>query len=403
MGAFNIFKPKNYKKGHQDTVEEYYIRLSMRTRTAMVLAAVLLAVMVITAFSVYGDQLTLDNVRYMLKFINTDTATASKDDVIYFDSDTGNRGCLLSDTLAVYDASGIAFYDNAGTKLQSDLLRTETPLTAVGGNHLMFCDLGGYELRAYTPYQKAYSETFGYPILGLAASDSGSFAVISTVKGYRSAVMIYNSYFRVIYTRKFGEYYVNCVDIFSDGNGFVTAAMFSDGGTVHTGMYLFSLESEDPIRFDSYEGELPLAVKCFKDGGYALLTDAALRFYDGEGNNVSTTDTSSFGAKGFTFGDGCCVLQCETRGLSAGSRLMCIDRKGSFVVDRDIDGVISDTAFAGDRLYILLHGRLLSFDTSNGSMEEDTVDEDIRELVADSRMLMLMSGGSAVVYKTFDE
>lgn len=403
MGAFNIFKSKNHKTVHHETTEEYYIKLSSRTRTATVLLAVLLAVMVIAAFSAYGDQLTLDNVRYMLKFINTENAAANENDVIYFDSDIGNKGCLLAESLAVYNPSGITFYDNNGEKTLTDLLRTDSALTAVGGKNLLMCDLGGYELRAYTAYQKSYSETFSYPILGLAASDSGSFAVISSVKGYRSAVMIYNSYFRVIYTRKFGEYYVNCVDIFSTGNRFVTAAMYSDEGKIHTGLYLFSTDSEDPVAFVAYPGELPLAVKCFKSGGYALLTDTSLRFYGSDGSMQSVTDISSLGAKSFLFGENCCALLCETRGLSTGSRLLCISSDGGTAIDTNFDTAIKDTAFAGGRLYILLSGRLHSFDVTDGSSENYEVSEDFRELVAGDRILMLFSGDSAVVYKTFDD
>jgi hypothetical protein len=249
MSAFSIFSSKRRKKQVTvPTVEEYYLRLARRTTVVKFIIIMLLAGFTLFTFSYFKNDLTIDNFRYLLKFINLGSDnTANPDSAVYFDKDPTNKGEVLRGDLAIINNSGFSIYGFNGSKVFSDPCKYDHPKMVSNSKNMIACDIGGYELRIYSCNDVTHSETFNYPIHALAASKNGTYAVVSSEKSYRSALFIYDEHFRVIYKYFSGDKYIDFVSVSPDGKEAITLMQYSKNGDLVTLLMKFSVDSEQPV------------------------------------------------------------------------------------------------------------------------------------------------------------
>ena len=116
MGVFSIFREPGKKsdpaKVKIPSREAYYETIARRisfAKYALILLSVCFAAF---AFTFYGDELTIENFRYMLKFVSFDPVTVGSDGSrVVYDYDAGNLGAVVRGDLAVVNKAGISVYD----------------------------------------------------------------------------------------------------------------------------------------------------------------------------------------------------------------------------------------------------------------------------------------------------
>ena len=107
MSAFSIFKDKKKQKKQQTpTAEVYYTRLANRAKIGMFAVIIALISFCLLSYSFYPEELTVENFRYLLKFIsfeqNEDVEVGS---VISFDTDPTNKYAIVRGDIAVLSKS----------------------------------------------------------------------------------------------------------------------------------------------------------------------------------------------------------------------------------------------------------------------------------------------------------
>ena len=404
MGAFSIFTDKRNKKKQSGlpTVEEYYLRLARRTTLVKFICIMLLTGFALFAFSNYRDELTIENARYVLKFVNFGPETVQeKASVVYFDSDPNNKGELLRGDLAVLNKEGVAVYDFNGTRLLKSDFRYDHPKMVSTQRNIVICDMGGYGLRVINSFSTVYTQTFSYPILGLSASESGRFVVVSSAKGYRSAFFVYDEHCRVIYTYYFGDKYIDCAAISPDGREIAVLLHYSQNGQLVTLLSKFSVDDDQPVFQAEFAGELPLQIRFLPDGSYAFLTSDALRFFSGDNQNTSEIFFEEKSLLGYEFSDNYVIMTYNAVGLSAGTEMDVYRKDGTLAAIRSFDGALLDKKVAKDTLYVLLHGSLISIDLGGetGDITAE-VDSEFRQIIPDGESVILFSDKKAEYYKS---
>ena len=270
------------------------------------------------------------------------------------------------------------------------------PKITENGINLFCYDLGGKELRIFNSYSLLSEIQFDYPIYWLAASKSGSFAAVSSAKGYRSAVYVYDKEFRLTYSRLLGDKYVDFVDISHDGEEFVTAAHYSEDGNIVTLATRVRVDSEDAVSQQKFIGEIPLGIY-YTENGYCLMTSDKMRMFDGEDNIIGEV---SFGDKdllsGRIYGERILVTY-AMEGLSGGTEAIIYRLDGSVEYTHVFENSHSDSVIIGDTLYALSPGTL-----SECMINGDTILYDIptsySSLVSDENKLILFSENQAEVF-----
>ncbi len=398
MGAFSIFNDKRAKrkKPETPTIQTHYTKLARRAALIRYVCMILVVVFAVYSFSFHSDEITLANFRYMLKFINLgDEADSPAGTLIAFDGNEGNRGLIYKGDLAILNEGGLTITGWDGEVLHKSAFSFNHPKMEQDGSYLYCYDLGGKELKIFNSYQQlSKTPTFDYPIYGLATSQGNNFAVISSAKGYRTAVFVYNNNFLLRYSAYFGDKYVAFTDISDDGNEFIVAAYNSKNGTIVTTVSKFRIDTKDAIYTKEFQGEMPLGLNYTSDG-YCLTTSDYSRTFNADNELVSEV---SFGSRrllsGKVYGERRAVTY-AMEGLSGGTEVVIYRPNGSIEYRKQFPTSLSDATICGDTLYTLSPGVLTECDITSGTEKSYSVPTSYSSLVPDGDKIILFSENQA--------
>ncbi len=402
MGAFSGFRDRNSKKNRRETptVEAHYTKLARHASLARYAVLIFAVVFSVYSFSFHGSDITIDNFEYMMKFLNVgEDSETHAGSLIAFDGSKGNRGLVYKGDLAVLNENGLTISGWDGEVMLRETFTFDHPKMIENGINIFCYDLGGKEVRIFNSYSQLAKMPFDYPVYWVSAAKSGEYAIVSSAKGYRSAVYVYDKDFRIKYTRLFGNEYVDFAAISPDGQEFLTASHFSQDGNLVTQVSKFSIHSEDVQSALKFVGEIPLGIY-YTDNGYCLLTTDALRVFDNDDGRISEV---LFGEKellsGRVFGNRT-LVNYKLDGLSGGTESVVYRPDGSVEFSRTFDTSLTDSIICGDRLYALSPGVLYECDITTGEENIYYIPTSYSALVADLDELILFSENQA---EYFDE
>lgn len=398
MGAFSVFKDKRSKRNKQETptVEAHYSKLARRTSIVRYVCMILILLFAVYSFSFHSNEITMDNFRYMMKFINLgEDAEAPKGTYIAFDGSEGNRGILFKGDLAVLNESGLTITGWDGEVLLRSSFSYDHPKMTENGTYLFCYDLGSKELKIFNSYQQMpNSPTFDYPIKWLAASAHGEFAVVSSAKSYRSAVFVYDSEYRIRYSQKFGDKYVDFVDISKDGNEFITAAHYSKGGNLITVVSRFRTDAEGPVFTEEFIGEMPLGIY-YTDEGYCLMTSDKIRMFKTGDTVGGEIDLSGRELLSGSVSGNRVLVTYGIESLSGGTEAVIYGADGSILYSESFKGSLSDAVICGTVLYVVSPGELIESDLSNNTKTSYKIPSSYSSIIADGESIILFSENQA--------
>ncbi|MBO5870104.1 MAG: hypothetical protein J6Q89_05075 [Clostridia bacterium] len=399
LGAFSGFKEKSSKKNKQETptVASHYTKLARRASFIRYAVLVFVLLFAVYSFSFHGSEITVDNFEYMMKFLNVgEEAEMVKGSVLAFDGSKGNRGLTYKGDLALLNENGLTITGWDGEVMLRETFTFDHPKMVENGINIFCYDLGGKEVRIFNSYSQLAKLSFDYPVYCVSASKSGEFAVVSSKKGYRSAVYVYDKDFRIRYTRLFGSEYADFASLSPDGQEFVTASHFSQKGNLVTKISKFNIndDSDTPLFSQEYVGEVPLGIY-YTDEGYRLLTTDALRTFDNDNNCVAEV---SFAERellsGRVFGERT-LVNYGLDGLSGGTEAVIYRTDGSIEVSRRFDSALTDAIICGNKLYTLSPGVLTESDITTGNQNIYNIPTSYSALVSDGEELILFSENQA--------
>lgn len=320
----------------------------------------MLVVFVVFGFTFFGSTLSMDNFRYMLKFMSVDVDSIIQDgSFIEFDTEQNATALITNGNLAIVDTNGVQIFDMTGERYLKDTEYYSDPICVVNGSGLIVCDRKGYKLNIYSVYTKVYSDTFTYPVLDLCASPSGNYAVLTAAKGYRSGIEVYDNNFRLIYYYYFADRYASGIGLSADGGkaAICTLDNTSDGSFLG-GMHIFNVTDASDIVFFEYHDEIPWKVWFRSNGSYLLLTNKAVRIYSNANELLSTIEFGDLSPKGYTFTDDYIALSLSEASLSNATTIKFYAADGSYVGEISYHNNVSSMEIANGYAYIYSVGTL---------------------------------------------
>ena len=348
----------------------YYIKISSRFRLAKIITAMTLAVFIVVMLSVFRNDITPENISYMIRDLGvTNTVYSNTSSVtITYESDTSSVFGLFRDSLAVSDSSGFYLYSREGGTIFSEAHSYEDPRLALSGAYAVTYDLGGTSYSVYNSLGRISEGTTAYPIYMAAASDSGSYVILTRSAEYRTVAYIYDGKGK------------NTAQIFKDK--YAVSADFSSGGTL---LYITSIDERDGSLsgeisvYDPREGSTVYTV----DTGTAVVADAA---FDGSTLTAVTSRsllrvspsggmTAEYGYGSFVpstwcFGDGYSVIAVTSEKVSGQSDIVVLGDTLGEEQSISVTGEVKRMCSSGDYVYALLSGSVLRLDVRSGETAE---------------------------------
>ncbi len=388
MSAFSVFtdRKKKQKNTQTPTVEQYYRARASRLSQVRYTCLLLTVLFLVYGFVAHGEELTLDQFRYMLKFIDlTEEDSPETNSEVRYDFADENRGTLYRGDVAVLNDEGLSIYGWDGNRLFHETFRMDDPRMASTAQNLFVYDLGGNELRVFNSLSQVAKFSMEYPIYGFSACDAGNFALISSEKNYRNTVLVYDEHMRQIFKRSFSDTYVDQIALSPDGSTVLALGRKAQGGDLLTVLQAFSIRQEDPLFTSTLPGELPLRVAYLSDERYAVLTSNALRCFpagSAEPDAVLSFDDRTL--NGCSFADGRILLTFSTQTLSGETVLRVYNALAEQTFEAHYAGDILHKTLYGDSVCVLLVGELFLTPLSGGEAKRYEVGQDALCAVPDA-------------------
>ena len=213
-----------YRLDMPDT-NEYYFSLSQRFKLAKYVVFLSLILFIVFMVTGYGEEITVENLRYLLKYMDTQQGSVSENYTDFrYDVVDGADFHLYKGDLVVSGTDGFDIYDINGKHILNAKYEYLNPTLLVSEQYILVYDLGGNSFSLYNSFGLLYEETLNYPIGCASIGDTGNFLIVTRAKEYRSVVYCYNKDFKRIYSWHSSDKYVLSATMDPLGPQFVIAA-----------------------------------------------------------------------------------------------------------------------------------------------------------------------------------
>lgn len=257
---------------------EYYGAVSGKFRAAKFVTIIALVVFLIFSFAFLRDDITLENLRYLLKFIsftNTETSiTAAK---INYASGDPNRLELFMGDFCTLTPGSYALYDSRGNQIMSEPISYVAPVLKVGNRYALCYDMDGHSYTLLNSFAKLHEGSSDYPITAGAVSNDGSYAIASASREYQTSITVYNDDFSPVTKISKNDYLMD-LEFSPDSSALAVVTAAAINGSFYTKIEFVSPNSDKILNSVQVAG-LGYTIYFF-DNGYALVTDDGIIFLD---------------------------------------------------------------------------------------------------------------------------
>lgn len=328
--------------------------------------AVLLGFVVFAVFCIgfFKDNITVDNLRYLLKYLDLSAADNTPSEAeITLDNSGGTAFALVGNDLAVLDKNGISLYDFAGNKLYRYDMPLASPAMVAGGRNLLVYDTDGKTLAMFDAVSKVLEKSFDYDVKAACLNDLGCFAVITAEKTYRSGVVVFDSDGKELFRWMSPDKYLTGVALNANATVVTCTVLTNKDGAFCTELVSYRTATGEKIASRTLEDTLALSIGYAANDAYVyVLSDNAFLSFDRELNDVGRASYNPENARFFRAFDDVFLIA-ESNNLSGSSmtvRAYGYDASPLFECSRE--ETVLDACYRDRTLYLLERDRLSVYD-----------------------------------------
>lgn len=378
----------------------YYIALAGRYRILKFMTLITLIVFCMGMIAVYRDDITVENFRYMLRdFDINSTKYTSRFDTITYSSGSGSTYALFKGDLAVASPDSLYIYGMSGsTEMSSSLSMTE-PVIRVSDKYILVFDMSdsNSSYSIFNTFSILNSEKLDYQITGASVADNGVYAIATRTDEYKGAVLVYNSDFTLM-NRILKDKHIMDVEMRPDGKEVLVLSAYDSGGDWQTELMTCAPGSDTATITLTLAGSMPVKASYSDAGGFTVLCDNMIVFYDSEGFEVSRYEFGSDIPVSFGLTGSISMVAFNKTVLGNEKTLLFWDGTGNRLIDYTLDGRIVSTAANGGRFFVQTNDKLISIEPGTGSYVSTAMDDiAVSLLVYSDEKLLLCRSDSAVI------
>lgn len=383
--------PAPEHRAQKPETNEYFFSVAKSFRLAKYITFLLLIVFVLSTVAFNRSEITIENLQYLMKFIgftNTET-TISAPKISYSSSDSLKLELFLGD-LCYLSPSGYTLYDSRGNTIMTDSIKYNDPHICVSEKYTLCYDLGGSSFSVFNTFSRLTSGTTDYSITAADISNSGSFAIASSTREYRTAVEIYDSDFKLI-SRVLRENWLADLKLSPSGSEIAVMTFGSDNGSFYTSIDLITIGHDSVRKSITFDG---LGYSLFyMDGGFSVICDDRTIYLDSELGSMtfekhpSTLVTVDCSDKYLT--------RVYTSGIIGNSyKMLVTDVSGRLLCESEFDGKLADISHdsSGEYIFILAGSSVMRVNLVNkklGSVEVGSGGFAVLPLSSDSFLIAM--------------
>ena len=351
---------------------EYYKKAARILHTVRYAVLLFLLVVVVIGFTFFKNELTYDNFRYIMRYVNFNLSYDYSDtNTLDYAADEGTVYGYLKGDLALLSPKGFRTYDFSGSELMSVKTSMPNPCLKTAGKYALCYDVTGTALELYNPYSNVEKKEFDYGIKDAEVRSDGTYAVATAGKYMRSKVVVHGGKGEFTYETRDKE--VIAVSLPEDSEKINFIALSAENGEFRFMLMSYNTSEKTPVVEREFTGEFPLKLYSTKDM-MCILTDRALHFVDYNGKTVKKYQHISDSLSGF-YQSGSYIAVTYTKNISNNGTMRIFKDDGTEIrTEKFEDGIIGFSSY-GNKIYALEKGLLhiMQVDEKSGIVNEDAV------------------------------
>lgn len=347
----------------------YYFRIAKRFR---ILTFLLLGVMVIfitVMLSVNRDEITVENLRYFLRYIDTRQAekSATTDTVVYGDTESIVRFGVYRNGLVVVGHDRVQIFDLTGEEILDINQSNAAPQLLTSDEYMLIYNIGGTTFQLYNSLSREYEESYPYPIGCAALGDTGTFLVTTRSMEYRSVVNVYNRRFEQIYRWYSPDKHVMDA-AFRDGDEeFVLATLGTrNDGLCYAEIILCETDKEEKRAVFRIEDEVIYRARYTSDGGLVLIGGKAVYVYDRDLTKISEISYGGYTPVMLGSTGDLTYFTLNKNIVGSNYTVTVLDSTGTVVYSGDVQGEITRALLQNDAIYLLFDRTVMRISLQTG-------------------------------------
>ena len=363
-------------------VNQFYLILSGRFKMAKYIALCILVIFLLMMVVLCRDEITVENLRYLFKdFEMGENVVVNTDNSITYDSDPQVNLALYKGDLVISGSTHFTLCDLQGNNRLSEDSLFSNPVILTGDKYILVYGLSENTYGIYNTFSKLHTETFDYPIIAAALSDEGMYAIVTRTTEYRSVIYIYNKNFErvgAIYKDK----YIVDIEFNSDATKLLIASTYSSNGNYCTEIVNYTPYSDSASNVQNLENVMPVKIAYNKDGGYTVVGDSSIFFYD---NGFNLKKTFDFGTKilplTVELTESFTTITFSENIVGEDIKVLVFNADGEEIVNTYAEGLAKKTRTTDEYIYILQNGSVCRVNKTDGSAVYYNTEKNAHELL----------------------
>ena len=354
---------------------------------------IVMAVFMIAMFSVYRDEITVENLKYFLRYIDTRQAekSATTDTIIYNDTESIVQFGVYKNGLVVVGYDRVQIFDLTGEAILDIDQSNSAPQLVSSDEYMLIYNIGGTTFQVYNSLSKEYEASLEYPISCAAVGDTGTFLIASRAMEYRSVVCVYNKNFEQIYRWYTPDKLVMDADFRDGDKEFLIAALgTTTDGICYTEIIVCETDTEEKKAQFRITDEIIYRARYTSDGGYILIGGKAIYFYNAAGEMIKTVSYSGYTPVMVGTNGEMTYFSLNKNIVGSNYEVTVTDDTGEILYVGSVSGEITTALLHGDALYVLMDRSILRISLETGNQIEKEITANcvsVEALDADTLML----------------
>ena len=387
------WNPDEYPKENQ-----YYSAIASKYKAAKLILILILIIYLITAVTVFRNDITIENLQYLLKDLDFSSIKNKNDySTIIYDSAANSEFAFYRDDLVVAREGSATVYSINGSVVFSSSNNMYSPRLLSSKKYFLIYDFGDMSC-SYTLYN-SFSELktvkTDYPITAAALSDTGMYAIVSRDINYRGIVEVFDEKFNAI-CKISKDKYIMDVNFGIDGKELIVLSAYVVDGNWQSEIMICDPYTGKERALKNIENEMPIKADYTDNGGFVVTTDSGFYFYNSDAALYSKyLFDGVMPVYNDIFSDA--VIAAFNKTVLGNEKIVRIfDENGDEIFSTVVSGQIKKSVKIDDMIYILSENSLNVIDLSSSSMSEKKIDGNCLDILATSSgKIMLCYPGSA--------
>jgi len=339
---------------NKPNLSKYYSRAAnfvKLTRFAVILVFIFF---LLSCILVFRDDITLDNVQYLMKYADFyDSSLAADNAEISISADSESHMLTIRDNLAVVSRSGIGLYEFSGHKLFNYAFSYSSPAAVHDDRNILVYDIKGTGLSIFNSFSRIFTQEYPYGVKTACINPAG-FAVVTGESSYRSVAIAYNGKYEEIFRWECADRYITSIDLSEDASKLLCSAVNSSDGVYDTQVVIYDTHSGKVLFEKSITDELALKVSFSKDDdSIFVLTDSMMYFLNSSLEEKSSYKYNQSKCEDFFVNDEMIVIT-ESNNLSGNSmEIIGFDYSGNKLFSENADSKVTDVSIGKEHIFAL--------------------------------------------------